>query len=369
MHQKKKHLPGYLLHKPSSQAYVRINGRHCYLGKYDSAESRKKYNLIIADYMDGVPLDKEILKKESPPLSVGELAEQYLISEEERFGCKHKQTYATKYAMLALTEKHAGLNAIEFGPKALKRIRSMLVDQQYAHSEVNARVNKIRSAFKWAVSEELIPESVWGALKSLPPLRRGEARINTPRVAACPEAVEITIKKLHDMGNSGAAHLIQFLRWTGCRPSEGCGLTIGSLELDNSPAIVRLREHKTAQLNGERIIPLNEMAVEAIQGALLGNSKIGPEEPVFKSTRGEQFLSNGLYQAVRRTCKQFGIEPWAPYQLRHLVATEIINASGNEASAAALLGHSARSTVIKRYSTNRLELASNASKILVGAIS
>ena len=36
-------VPSYRLHKPSGQARTIIHGRHIYLGKYNSPESRKKY--------------------------------------------------------------------------------------------------------------------------------------------------------------------------------------------------------------------------------------------------------------------------------------------------------------------------------------
>jgi hypothetical protein len=42
-----KAIPDYLLHRPSGQARVRINGRDHYLGLYDSAESKAKYQELV----------------------------------------------------------------------------------------------------------------------------------------------------------------------------------------------------------------------------------------------------------------------------------------------------------------------------------
>ena len=114
-------------------------------------------------------------------LTVDELAEQYLDHEEQRFGPTYKQTYAAKYAMLALTEQHAGLRADQFRPKALQRIQRRLIEQNYARREVNERINRIRRAFQWAASEELVDESVWASLKTLKNVRAGEACDNPPR--------------------------------------------------------------------------------------------------------------------------------------------------------------------------------------------
>jgi integrase len=69
---------------------------------------------------------------------------------------------------------------------------------------------------------------------------------------------------------------------------------------------------------------------------------------------------------IERACSALGIARWTPYQLRHLAATEAVNRTGSEAAAAALLGHSPDSTMIRRYSRNRLLLAAQAARA-VGA--
>ena len=73
MHRKKTRQPGYLLHKPTGQAYVRIHGRALYLGLYDSPESHRKYASFIADYLAGYPVEEFSLRKQTRALTVGEL--------------------------------------------------------------------------------------------------------------------------------------------------------------------------------------------------------------------------------------------------------------------------------------------------------
>ena len=43
----RKKKPGYWNHKPSGQAYVRIDGKDHYLGAYDCPESRDRYEELI----------------------------------------------------------------------------------------------------------------------------------------------------------------------------------------------------------------------------------------------------------------------------------------------------------------------------------
>ena len=361
MHRRPFRQPGYLHHKPSSQAYVRVEGRMIYLGIYDSPGSHRKYAEVISDLNAGVEVDISRGRRETRPLTVGELAEQYLDHEELRFGPTYKQTYAAKYAMLALTEQHAGLRADQFRPKALQRIQRRLIEQNYARREVNERINRIRRAFQWAASEELINESVWASLKTLKNVRAGEARDNPPRQPADPEQVRRTVDHLRSHGPTGAAHLIVFLRWTGCRPSEGCRATVGDVDRTTEPPRLRIQNHKTFHHTGTaRIVPLNTGAMAAIDSSLAEASRIAPDAPIFRSSRGTAYTANGLYQAVRKACRTLGEPTWAPYQLRHLVATEAMASTGNEAATAAMLGHTPSSTIVRRYSRDREHLATQA---------
>jgi integrase len=90
----------------------------------------------------------------------------------------------------------------------------------------------------------------------------------------------------------------------------------------------------------------------------------GGDGIVFTHTRGEAFTPNALLLAVRRAIAATGCADWSPYGLRHLAATTALARTGCEAAAAALLGHTPRSTIIQRYSRDRLALASRAAKAI-----
>lgn len=98
----------------------------------------------------------------------------------------------------------------------------------------------------------------------------------------------------------------------------------------------------------------------AIDSSLAEASRIAPDAPLFRSNRGTAYTANGLYQAVRKACRTLGEPTWAPYQLRHLVATEAMASTGNEAATAAMLGHTPSSTIVRRYSRDREHLATQA---------
>ena len=43
-------VPKYCLHKASGQAFVTINGRERYLGKYGSPESQIRYKQLVVEW-------------------------------------------------------------------------------------------------------------------------------------------------------------------------------------------------------------------------------------------------------------------------------------------------------------------------------
>ncbi len=47
---KKSQLPKYTHHKPTGQAFARVDGKMVYLGKYNSPESHERYATEISDW-------------------------------------------------------------------------------------------------------------------------------------------------------------------------------------------------------------------------------------------------------------------------------------------------------------------------------
>lgn len=74
----RKSVPAYRLHKPSGQARTIINGRHYYLGKYNSPESRQKYARLLATKLNE-PQNSSLTSLPPPEfILVAELLVKYL---------------------------------------------------------------------------------------------------------------------------------------------------------------------------------------------------------------------------------------------------------------------------------------------------
>ena len=360
-------------------AYTRVNKKHISLGRYGTEESMRRFERIVDDWR--VMQRASTCHTSDVFLTVGELAERYLIFEEARVAegkVNPRQIYAVKYAVLALIRDHAQLPTHRFGPKSLTEIQERLsltacVSKRGDHAngntlsrtEVNRRINHIRHIFKWGIREELVRPEILDALKVVPGLRSGEARDNPKRQPADPVVVDQTIEELHKTGNHGMAWAIVLLRWTGCRPDEACSLRVDDVVLNLESPMLKIRNHKTRKITGEdRVVPLNPMAVAALKQALGTSASLSPDQHVFLSTKGRPFTPSGLLQAVKKATRRAGLPHWFPYQLRHLTATEVIANTGSETAAAALLGHSPSSTMIRRYSTNRIGQAARGARSL-----
>ena len=182
-------------------------------------------------------------------------------------------------------------------------------------------------------------------------------------MAVDPAVVRATQEQLRKDGHEGIASVIELLRWTACRPSEVCTITAGDVYETDEGLELRLRYHKTKKHTGtERVIPLNDRAAEIVQRALLDGRSTDPNRLLFTTTTQKPITSNGLYQAIRRAARHAGVPHWTAYQLRHLGATEMLDAGCSEAEASAMMGHTPGSTVVRRYSKDRVRLARRASK-------
>lgn len=94
----------------------------------------------------------------------------------------------------------------------------MVEVQKLCRKEVNKRIGRIKRVFKWAVSEELIPSSVFESLRTIEGLRVGRtsARESEPVKPVDDVTVELTLRFVSPQIRA----MIQLQRFTGLRPGE-----------------------------------------------------------------------------------------------------------------------------------------------------
>lgn len=185
---RKKRLPGYLLHKPSGHARVRIEGKDHYLGPYGSVESRALYGELIAAHLARQAAPPTQTRPGRPSdLTINELCLAFLRHAAVYHGNGGKPTAeyrCYKSVIRPLVELYGSAPVSEFGPLALKAVRQKMVEKKsWRRSFVNKAVSRIRHAFKFGVENELVEPAVLQKLQAVAPLLAGrtEARDYSPR--------------------------------------------------------------------------------------------------------------------------------------------------------------------------------------------
>lgn len=346
MPRKAKVFPSYLLHRPTGQARVRLNGRDVYLGPYGSEESRVRYGELIAKLAGGVPCDPFVKSQRSlphaaepdPGPTVGEICLVFLRHAERHYRKNGKLTgqfHVFKSTIRPLNELYGLIPASEFGPLALKAVRARMIELGWCRKTVNEAMGRIRRIFKHAIENELIDSAVLERLKCVAPLLFGrtEAPDYPPRTAVDPEHIEA----VRGLVSPLVRDLIDLQLATGARSGELLQLTSGMIYRSGDVWFAELSDHKTRHLGKGRILwfgPKSQLILTKYLSRELSH-------PLFSIIR------TAYCRAITRACERAGIPRWVPHQLRHTNAHIVREEFGLE-HAQATLGH-AKADMTQHY--------------------
>jgi integrase len=251
--------PSYRHHKPSNQAVVTLDRRDIYLGRYNSPESRAEFDRLLAEWLSN---GRRLLAPEAgSDLSVNEIAQAYLRHADAYYVKNGKPTVEPgniRLAIRPLRQLYGHTLAREFGPLALKTVRSAMAQANICRSEINRRIGRIVRIFKWAVSEELVPPSVHQALQTVPGLRRGRVDVRESEpVRPVPDAFVDAIKPYV---SRQVWAMVELQRLTGMRPGEVCTMRTADIDSSGRVWIYTPKRHKTEHHGRERRIYLGPTA-------------------------------------------------------------------------------------------------------------
>ncbi|WP_417851297.1 tyrosine-type recombinase/integrase [Thalassoglobus sp.] len=403
----KKRIPKYRHYKPKNLGVVRLDGRDYYLGEYNSPESWEKYHRLIAEWLGGGSLSSPALEPigdSSASAAVNHIllaywkyAETYYV----RDGETTKELEGMRDALRPVRKLYGHTPAADFGPKALKAVRDHMIDvQDLCRTEINKRIGRIKRAFKWAVSEELIPPSISHGLSTVKGLMKGRSRAReSERVKPVPDAhVDAVLPYLPPQ----IVGMIELQRLTGMRPGEV--VLLRPCDLDKSlgevwiyrpqrhknmwrdhvraialgprcqeilaPFLARAdedycfspqeaqqwrMEHRQTHQKKERQTPIYPSELKAREKAKQARRKRKPKRP-----KGAHYTTHSFWKALQYgfvKAEKAGVElvRWHPHQLRHSRGTDLRRKYGIEASRVSL-GH-ARLEATEIYAEQNLQLA------------
>lgn len=347
-------LPTYSHHKATGQARVWLNGKDHYLGRYDSPESRIRYAELIKQHAAGVPVDPlRPTAPDDPGPTVNvvidafwEYAQGYYV----KGGKKTSEVDCIKSAMRPLKLLYGDTLAKDFGPLALKAVRQHMIDKggfggrRLCRDFINKSIERIRRAFKYAVSNELIPAAVLVGLQAVPSLESGRTKAPdyTPRTALPQEQIDA----VRNAVNQRTRDLIDLALLTGARPGELVGLTGEMIDRSEDVWFAVLQDHKTAHKGKSRVLTFGPRGQDILKRYM----RVSQRQRLFAIQR-KTFSEN-----IRRACVKLGFETaWTAHWLRHSSGTAIRRSHGLEATQV-MLGHSSKSTT-ERYAKPVSEVA------------
>jgi integrase len=422
-------VPSLRRHKPSGQAVVTLNGHDLYLGPWPATlrkpppEVKTLYDSTIAEWLASGRRAIPGKAEEPEAVTVSQVLDAYWKHSQQHYrdpdGNPTHEVDEMRLALRPVRHLYADMSAAEFSPLKLKAVRQLMIDG-YQHPKygpqgklsrgvVNHRVQRIVRAFKWAVSEELVPADVLHALKSVSGLERGrtEARETEPVQPVALAHVEAAIPFL--LPPVQAMVRLQLL--TGMRSSEVCTLRGCDLETSGPIWLYRPARHKTQHRGKVRVVAIGPRAQVIIKTWLkldtqaflfspadavevqnqmraihrktplsCGNRRGTNRKARPRKKPGERYDARGYHQAIRKAIQKanaaarqeasekaakLGQSPpaedtvfvphWHPHQLRHTHATDVRKRFGLEAAQVAL-GHSS-AEVTELYAERDLTLA------------
>lgn len=196
----------------------------------------------------------------------------------------------------------------------------------------------MRGFFKFMVRDSHLQESPVANLTS-PRLRR-----HLPTVLSVAEVERLLAQPNPDLplGLRDSA-MLELLYGTGLRVTELITLAIGRVNLEVGFLVARGKGSK------ERIVPMGEVATEAVRSYTLGSRprllKGRVSEILFVSNRGTAMTRQGFWKLLKKYGRQAGMQKsLTPHTLRHSFATHLLERGADLRSVQMMLGHADIST-------------------------
>lgn len=364
-------LPKYRRWK-SVYAVVRIAGKNHFLGAYGTPESKAKYDRLIAAWVTAGrprPWDGPVAARArgaGDTVLVAELIAAYLIHARAYYrkgGKPTSELALIRASMEPLARIHGSTRVVDFGPTSLREVREHLLhrgkarggDGALARVTVNKYVSRIRAVFRWGVSEEIVPATVYHAMTAVDGLRRN--RTTAPETEGVHPVPQPHIDAVVGHLPKDVATMVQIQLLTGMRPGEVVAIRGGDIEIRPDAWIYRPPAHKTEHHDRHRVVAIGPRAIALLRPLL----QIDLRAPLFPSRSGKAWTEAGYRRAITRACERAQlpngdqVPRWNPRQLRKNFATQARARFGLDAAQVAL-GH-AKADTTEIYAELDLEKA------------
>ncbi|MGD0138659.1 MAG: hypothetical protein ABSD28_07265 [Tepidisphaeraceae bacterium] len=124
-----------------------------YLGIFGTSASKAEYSRIIAEWLAAGrrrPTDPQAI-------TIAEVVAAFRRHALVYYGPASQSPANIDGALRPVVRLYAKTPAVEFGPLRLKTVRDSMIAAGRVRSNINHQISRIRSVFKWAAENELIP--------------------------------------------------------------------------------------------------------------------------------------------------------------------------------------------------------------------
>lgn len=297
--------------------YLQLGKKQILLGR-NKKEAFEKYHEIMADrgtaavhYQKVVPLLDDYLewvKQNREPLTF-EKAVRHLQPFAEYIGPSLTISGLTAHLVLSWAEKQKTWNS----------------------TTQNDAISMVQRALNWGVKRGHIPRSPIAKIDGKPRRLRREVFLT-----------EDEFKQLRAAVTDCFADILDFMWFTGCRPTEARNLKVEHVDLKNNMAIFPSSEAKGKR--HERVIFLPPQAAEVLKRQL----ETYQSGFVFRNTHGNQWRRNALSCRFKRLREKIGKQLCA-YAMRHSYATEGLKRGVDSLTLAQIMGHSDTTMLSRHY--------------------
>ena len=381
--------------------FVVLSGRAIYCGRPDDPDTQQRYHQAIAEWMAAGKLPAP----DPASITIKELIARFWHYAEGYYRTltdgRNKELEQFRLALRPLKELYASTPAVEFGPRSLKALQQEMVKMGWCRPYINKQVNRIRHAFRWAVSDELIPSGVLHSLQSVPGLKRGRSEAYEPEKVT-PVPMEL-VDAIKPFVSRQVWAMIQLQLFTAARACEVIQMRPCDIDRTKKIWVYKPEHHKTEHHGFEKKIWIGPRGQQELTPFLLRNPEtycFPPAEaererrqrlseqrttpPAYGNApgtnrkdeperiAGERYTTDTYRRAIARACDQAFAPPeplarqtdetmadwkkrltpeqkaelkawqkahrWHPHQLRHNAATYLRREFGLEA-ARIILGH------------------------------
>jgi len=386
MARKRTELPQLRRHKAKNRAYFQFRGKRYYVGRWGSKGAEATFRRMLAEVVlpalergeDPIPAAPKLAASE---LLVEDLAADYLEHVRKRYPARSGQPDSIRLAVQALLSMYGPTFVVDFTPRTLIALQVEMARSGLGVRTVNSRITMLVRMFRWGVSEELVPGSIWHGLQAVEALKSGQYGVKPPRRvrAATLEQVQAAIPHLP----SRVLRTMVAVQWmTGMRSGELLSMRKRDIDFDGEIWTYTPSEHKTEHHGHDRQVGLIP-EVQALLKPLLrpdnaylfdprdSDEEIRSRKRAHRKTKvqpsqerrheramrnpktkiGDRYTTRTYGQAIQRACAEAGLTAagrrFSPHQLRHAAATAMAKQE-NILGAQKALGHSSSKTT-ERY--------------------